>query len=128
MGEKVQAGPLIYTALESDWRESLGEGGRAPKQRFLFIRVSITNSGGQPVSVPGLTLLGAGDQEFTEVTENMENVRNWLGLLRTVQPGGTEQGYVVFDAPLAAYKLKVSDAGEVGSERTALIDIPVQLD
>ena len=49
MGERVQVGPLVYQVLESDWRSELGSGGRTPKDRYLFVKVSITNSSGSPV-------------------------------------------------------------------------------
>jgi hypothetical protein len=128
MGERVQAGKIIYNVLEAEWKAALTEGGRAPQHRFLFLRVSITNSGGQPVSVPAFELLGTNDTNYQEVTENMAGVRNWLGLLRTVAPATTEEGTVVFDAPLAAYKLVLRDGSEVDNERYAHVEVPVALE
>ena len=128
MGERVQAGRIIYNVLEAEWKAALTEGGRAPQHRFLFLRVSITNSGGEPVSVPAFELLGANGTNYQEVTENMAGVRNWLGLLRTVAPATTEQGIVVFDAPLAAYKLVLMDGSDVDNERYAHVEIPVALE
>jgi hypothetical protein len=128
MGERVQAGPLIYTVLESEWKSQLDGNGRTPKNRFLFIRVSITNSSGANVSAPAFTLRGPGDTTYEEVTEGLDGVRNWLNILRTIAPAQTETGYVIFDAPVAAYKLVMSDAGEVGNEKYAQVDIPVELD
>ena len=128
MGERVQAGKIIYTALESEWKTALTEGGRAPQHRFLFLRVSMTNSGGEPVNVPALELEGANGTRYQEVTENLQGVQNWLGLMRTVGPATTEQGVIVFDVPLAAYKLIVVDGSEVDNERYAHVEIPVQLE
>jgi hypothetical protein len=128
MGEKVQAGPLVYSVLESEWKAALTEGGRAPSHRFLFLRLSITNLAGQPVAIPGLELRGAKGETYPEVTTGMEDVRDWLGLLRSFQPGQTQSGWIVFDAPMGAYKLAVSDGGDVDTEKHALIDIPVHLD
>jgi len=127
MGERVQVGPLVYQILDSSWRNELGSGGRTPKDRYLFVRMSITNSSGSPVSVPGLTIEGGG-KTFAEVSEDMDKVDNWFGLLRTIQPSQTEQGWIVFDAPMTAYKLNLSDGGEVGSEKSAHVDIPVSLE
>ena len=127
MGERVQIGPLVYQVLESDWRSELGGGGRTPKDRYLFAKVSITNSSGSPISVPGFTI-ESGDKSYSEVSEDMDKVDNWLGMLRTIAPSQTEQGWIVFDAPLAAYKLVVTDGGEVGSEKTAHVEIPVHLE
>jgi hypothetical protein len=127
MGERVQVGPLVYQVLESDWRSELGSGGRTPKSRYMFVKLSITNSSGKTISTPTLTLEGAG-QTYTEVTEDMDKVDNWFGLLRNIGPSQTEQGWIVFDAPMAAYKLAVPDAGDIGHEQHAHVDIPVQLE
>jgi hypothetical protein len=128
MGERVQAGPLIYTVLEADWKTQLDGNGRAPKNRFLFLRVSITNSAKSKVSPPAFTLQGTDGKTFEEVTEGLEGVTNWLNIFRTVEPAQTQTGWVIFDAPVAAYKLVMSDAGEIGSEKHAYVDIPVELD
>ena len=128
MGERVQAGPLIYTVLEAEWKPQLDGNGRAPKNRFLFLRVSITNSGGSSVSAPAFTLEAADGKTYEEVTEGLDGVNNWLNIFRTVEPAQTETGYVIFDAPVAAYKLVMSDAGEIGSEKYAHVEIPVELD
>jgi hypothetical protein len=127
MGEKVQLGPLVYQVLESDWRNELGSGGRTPKDRYLFAKISITNSSGSPVLVPGFTIEGSG-KTYPEVSEDMDKVDNWFGLLRRIGPSQTEQGWVVFDAPMAAYKMVVTDGGEIGAEKTAHVEIPVHLE
>jgi hypothetical protein len=126
MGERVQLGPLVYQVLESDWRAELGPGGRSPKDRYLFVRLSVTNSSGNTIAVPALTIEGGG-KTYSEVTENTDKVDNWLGLLRNVAASQSEQGWIVFDAPMAAYKLVLTE-GEVGQEKTAHVDIPVQLE
>jgi hypothetical protein len=128
MGEKVQTGQLIYTVLEAAWKNQLEGSGRAPANRFLFVRVSITNSGRSPVSASAFTLQGPEGKTYEEVTEGLQGVRDWLNILRTVAPAQTETGYVIFDAPVAAYKLVISDAGDVGSEKYAYVDIPVELE
>lgn len=125
MGEKVQAGDLIYSVLEANWRTEIA--GRAPENRFLFVNVSITNASKFSFSLPSFTLQAAG-KSYAEVTDNMDNVQNWLGLLRNLGPNQSERGWVVFDVPMGAYRLVVSDGGELGSERVAHVDIPVQLE
>jgi hypothetical protein len=128
MGEKVQAGPLEYSVTEASWRPVLADNGPRAKNRFLFLKVAIRNSGNEPIAVPGFTLLGPDKTEYSEVTEGTREVQDWLGLFRTVRPEETKQGWVVFDAPLGAYRLAVSDGGEIGNEKYAHINIPVQLD
>jgi hypothetical protein len=126
MGERVQIGPLVYQVLETDWRAELGPGGRSPKDRYLFVRLSVTNSSGDTIAAPALIIEGNG-KTYSEVVENTEKVDNWLGLLRNIGGSQSEQGWIVFDAPIAAYKLVITE-GEVGQEKTAHVDIPVQLE
>ena len=127
MGEKVQLGGLTYQVLETDWRTELGPGGRAPNDRYLFVRVSVVNAAGERLPIPAMTIEGSG-KTYTEVTDGMEKVENWLGLIRNIDAGGTDHGWIVFDAPVAAYKLVVTEPGEVGQEKYARVDIPLQLE
>ena len=128
MGERVQTGPLIYNVLEAQWKPTLSEGGRAPQNRYLVVKLSITNSGGQTVSLPTYELVATSGASTPEVTEGVAQLPNWLGMIRSVAPATTLQGNIVFDVPMAAYKLVVTDGGEVGSEKQAHIEIPVQLE
>ena len=63
-------------------------------------------------------------QEFLEYSE-VESLPNWLGLLRIIQPAATLQGLIVFDVPVSDYQLRVTDGGDLESEKTALVDIPL---
>jgi len=93
----------------------------------MFVKLSITNTSSGTVSIPTLTIEGGG-QTYGEVTEDMDKVDNWFGLLRNIGGSQSEQGWIVFDAPMMAYKLIVTDAGEIGHEKYAHVDIPVQLE
>ena len=129
MGEKVSLGPLTYNVIETTWRSQLGDAFqvRSPQQRFLLITVSVTNGGGMDVSVPLLSLENANGQEIKE-SEDGQGVDNWFGLLRNISPAQTQQGRIVFDVPLSSYRLKLTDAGEPGSERFAWVSIPLRMD
>jgi hypothetical protein len=130
MGEKVPVGPLIYNVVESGWRTQFGDvldGLRIPQQRFLSINLSVTNSGGGDVSVPLFTLENANGQSFMELQDG-KGVDNWFGLLRTIAPAQTQQGKIIFDVPLASYKLRVTDGAGPGAEKFAWIDIPLRMD
>src|SRR5262245_17029876 len=70
LGERVQIGPAIYNVLESEWKTALTEGGRAPQNRFLFIKISVTNSGGSTLSMPTFQLQGRDGTKYPEVTQN----------------------------------------------------------
>lgn len=129
MGERVRLGPLTYNVIDSTWRSQLGDAlkTRVPTQRFLMITLSATNGGGREVSIPLLSLENQSGQMFLE-SDNGEGVENWFGLLRTLTPAQTEQGRIVFDVPLASYRLRLTDGGEPGSEKFAWVEIPLRMD
>jgi hypothetical protein len=128
MGDKVPSGPLTYNVVEKVWRSQLGDNlqVRMPENRFLLITISATNSGGGEVSVPLLQLEAPNGKLYQEV-ENGEGVDNWFGILRTMSPGQTQQGRIVFDVPLASYRLRLSD-GDSASGHFAYVQIPLQID
>jgi len=129
MGETVRVGQMNYLVVESAWRAQLGESFRvrSPESRFLLIKMSITNGTGQDVSIPLLTLEGPNGQTYRELA-NGEGVDNWIGLLRTISPGQTQQGNMLFDVPLTSYKLRVPDVADPGLEKYVSVQIPLQLD
>jgi hypothetical protein len=127
MGERIQVGALTYNVLEAEWKPALTEGGRAPKDRFLFLKVAIANRAGSATGVPAFELIKPNGDRYQEVTHNVEGVPKWLGLFRTVPASGAEEGYIIFDAPIGAYKLVLRDT-DVTSDTHALVDIPVQLE
>jgi hypothetical protein len=129
MGERVEIGPFVYVVVESAWRSELGKGfqTRAPKDRFLMLTMSVTNSGGSEVSVPLLKIEGSNGQVYQELNDGT-GVTNWLGVLRTVKPAETLQGRILFDAPLGAFRLQVPDGGETGYEKYSWVTIPLSLD
>jgi hypothetical protein len=126
LGDRVQAGPLLYQASETEWKTDLGPT-RLPSNRFLLIKVGIYNRSEERVSVPGFELRASDGKTYPEVMERLENVPTWLGMLRSVDAGKSVEGHAVFDVPVGAYTLAVSDAGEVGNEKHALIKIPVEI-
>jgi hypothetical protein len=129
MGENVPVGQMTYSVVESTWRTQLGERFkiRTPEQRFLLIKVSVTNGTGKDVSIPLLTLEGSNGQTYRELAEG-EGVDNWFGLLRTLSPGQTQQGNMLFDVPLTSYELRVPDINDSGFEGYATIEIPLRID
>lgn len=128
MGERVQVGPLVYTVLDTEWRDQLGEGLEAhtPQHRFLLIRLSVTNSGIRETDIPPMALIGTGGEIYAEQTQG-QGVPEWLGYLRSVKPAATEHGRVVFDVPPGSYRLRLSAPAEDEQEPQALIEIPYQV-
>ena len=123
MGERVQLGRLSYTVFETQWLTHLGEGAnsRLPQHRFFLIRFSATNSGSSEANVPNFTVTDDKGKVYEELSA-AEGVPQWAGYLRIAKPADTVTGNVVFDAPPAHYKLKLSD--ENGT-RFAMIDLPL---
>ena len=83
MGQKVPLGPLTYNVLETNWKSQLGGGpaARIPKQRFLLVKLTITNGAGQTVPIPEMSLVNAAGQSFPEITEGVESLPKWLACL-----------------------------------------------
>lgn len=129
MGERVAVRTLIYNVLETEWKTQLGEGieARQPAHRFLTVHVSVTNGGGTECSIPPMVLMDQKGQSYQEVMAGGA-VPQWLGMLRKIGPAMTEQGRVVFDAPLGSYRLRVASDDEPGDEQIAFIDLPLQIE
>jgi hypothetical protein len=129
MGELTTVGPVNYTVLETEWRPQLGDGVEVliPSNRFLLVRLTISNSGNQQIAIPLLHLVDSDEQEHLEVAK-VRGVPNWLGILRVLEPASTIQGSLVFDVPAGDYYLRITDGGDLEDERTALIEIPMTLD
>ena len=129
MGERVIATPLLYNVVQTMWRTQLGDlfKVRVPDHRFLLISLSATNNGGKPVAVPFLTLEGSNREEYHEL-QTGDGVDNWFGLLREIAPGETRVGNIVFDVPLASYRLRLTNGGEPGSETLVWVEIPLRID
>ena len=128
MGEKVTVGPLIYTVLSTDWKEEIGEGTdkMVPKNRFLVVHMSVTNSGGTEAGSPLTVLIDKAGKEYPELQE-VKALSGWLPIFRRLAPAATDDGNIVFDAPMGIYKLKVADGGDLENEKIAYIDLPLEL-
>jgi len=127
MGERVQVGPLIYTVLETEWLDQIDAPiPRIPHDRFLAVRLTVTNSGITTSGIPPLSVSDRRGTSYPELTD-AEGVSEWLGYIRTVKPADTLHGRVVFDVPTAEYRLKLSDDAEPENVKLATVDLPLQL-
>src|SRR5262245_25493206 len=127
LGDRVQAGPLVYNVFEADWRAKLGEAGEArlPAQRFLIIHLSVTNSSSESLSMPALTLVDDAGHAFTE-SMNGQNVESWFGLSRKLKPVETLEGRILFDVEPKSYKLKLDDDTNTGP--VSMVEMPLRFD
>ncbi len=128
MGEPVQLGSFLYTALDAEWVADLpGQiTPRLPKNRFLLIRLTATNQGTRELHVPILRLENAKGETFTEV-EDGSGLDDWWGLIRPVSPGTTESRRLLFDVNPGEYQLRLSDGGDPDKEQTAAVAIEYRL-
>ena len=128
MGEKVRVGPLTYNVIETTWKSQLGDSPntRMPERNFLLVRVSVTNGGGSEQTVPALSIENASGDSYTELSDGT-GVPGWFGLLRRLSPASTDDGWVIFDVPTNAYRLKLTELDSEGRERITYIKIPLSL-
>ena len=129
MGERVQVGPLIYSVLEADWKSTIGDPPeiKYPKNKFLIVRLTVTNSGASESGIPHMTLEDARGNSYPEGVDG-QSIPEWLPVLRRVKPAETEQGRIYFDAPPASYRLRIMNDADSGQEKIAFIEIPLQLE
>jgi hypothetical protein len=126
MGDNVQCGWFSYNVLEVEYRSQLEDStlSKRPSNMFIAIRIQATSSAGKPVSVPFLRLQSENDDWFPEL-DDAPGLKGWMGVMRTVDPGATETGWILFDAPPGNYGLKLSD-GVLDDEKTAFVRVPLQ--
>jgi hypothetical protein len=128
VGDPAGVGPLTFNVVETRWKSQLDAfpTPRIPERNFLLVRVVVTNGGGTEMGIPFLKLENSKGETFIE-SENGGGVEHWLGLLRRISPAQTEDGWLLFDVPTNAYKLRVTD-GAIENEHFAYIDIPLNIE
>jgi len=128
MGAPLAVGQLTYTAVETEWRDSLesAKGPRVPKNRFLLVNVTVMNASSEQKAAPLLQIVDAKGESHAELAEG-DGVTDWMGYLRLLQPKESRSGRLLFDVPQGACKLRVSSGGDAENEQTALVDLPLQL-
>jgi hypothetical protein len=123
LGEKATLGHLIYTVYETQWVPQFGDGptGRVPQHRFFLLRMAAVNSSSADLIVPNATIEDDQGNSYPELRDG-DGVPQWIGYLRKVRPAESVQGNLLFDAPPAHYKLRITDENE---ENPAYFDIPL---
>jgi hypothetical protein len=123
LGEKAELGHIIYTVYETQWLPQFGGGhaARVPQHRFFLVRMTAVNSSGADLIVPNATIEDDKGNSYPELRDG-EGVPTWIGYLRRVKPAESAQGNLLFDAPPAHYKVRITDENE---ENQAYFDIPL---
>jgi len=123
-GEKAAVDPLIYSVIDTEVLPQLGTDpltARTPQSRFYLVKISVSNSSNEDVTIPGLALVDDSGQEYPEVADGT-NVPNWMGVLRKLGGTQTEQGTILFDAPARHYRLRLTDETD---PKDYYIDVPL---
>ncbi len=123
-GDKVTVGPLTYNVVDTQVLTQLGDDpatARDPQNRFYLVTISVSNSSTNDLPIPGLTLVDDANKEYPELADGT-GVPKWLGVVRHVGGAQTEEGNVVFDAPAAHYRLRLTDETD---EKQLYSDIPL---
>lgn len=114
-GEKVPVARLTYAVIDSQIQPTLpgsdAANPRIPQNRFYVIQISVSNGGNEDTPIPALALVDDAGHVYNELPDG-SGVNRWLGMVRRVSPGQTEEGNVLFDAPAAHYKLRFTDETE----------------
>ncbi len=128
MGEPVRTGPLVYTVLDTEWFDQLGDPAapRLPRNHFLSVRLSVTNAGSATSGLPPLTIANSHGVTFTEI-DDAKDLPEWLGYIRSVRAAETLHGRILFDAPTGDYSLKVVDDAEPENQASATVQMPLEL-
>ena len=128
MGAPLAVSQLTYTAVETEWRDSIesSKGSRIPKNRFLLVSVTVLNASSEQKAAPLLQVVDAAGGVHPEIDDG-DGVTDWMGYLRLLQPRESRTGRLLFDVPQGGCKLRVSSGGDPETEQTALIDLPLQI-
>ena len=122
-GEKATVEHLTYSVVDSQILPRLGDdaNARTPQNRFYIIQISASNSGNEDSAIPAMTLVDDSGKTYDELTDG-SGIPRWLGVIRHVGPNQSETGNIVFDAPAAHYKLKLTDETDPND---VYMDIPL---
>jgi hypothetical protein len=122
-GEKATVEHLTYSVVDSQILPRLGDdaNGRTPQNRFYIIQISASNSGNEDAPIPAMTLVDDSGKTYDELTDGA-GIPRWLGVIRRVPPNQSETGNIVFDAPAAHYKLRLTDETDAND---VYMDIPL---
>jgi len=110
-GETLHIGYTSYCAWNSHWSERLSSNqflNKRANANWLFVDMTIRNNDKKARMVPPLKLVDEQGREYESSAQGMM-IENSIGVLETLNPDVSKQGYVVFDVPTGRkYKLKLS--------------------
>jgi len=122
-GEKAAVDKLSYAVIDTQIHTRLGDEAnpRIPQHRYYTVQIAVSSGASSDTPIPSLTLVDDSGKTYSELADG-SGLQNWLGIVRRVSPAQTERGEILFDAPAAHYKLKLTDETDEGD---VYIDIPL---
>lgn len=129
LGDSVHVGYTTYAVWSAWWSDTLSDNqflNQPPNASYLFINLTVRNDDTKARLVPPLKLLDENNAEY-QASANGWAVEGSIGILESLNPGVSKQGFVVFDVPRDhVYKLKVSGGYWSGEEVLIAIGTPAQ--
>jgi hypothetical protein len=120
MNQTVNVGVWSYEVTGARWANSIGSefDRETPDAKFLLVELTIRNNDRTSSTLPPLKLIDSEQREYDESSKGAF-LEGSFGLLKSVNPGVTASGTVVFDVPAGTYWLVAP--GGFGSNETATI-------
>jgi hypothetical protein len=122
-GEKASVDKLSFAVIDTQIHTRLGDDAnpRIPQNRFYTVQIAVSSGNNTDTPIPSLALVDDSGKTYPELADG-SGLQHWLGIVRSVSPAQTERGEVLFDAPAAHYKLKLTDDTDAND---VYIDLPL---
>ncbi len=123
-GEEFQVGYTAYRIDKAWWQDHLSKNqflNQPPNAAYLFVQLAIANADQKPRMVAPYKLIDERGAEH-QPSANAWAVEGSIGVLESLNPGVTKNGFAVFDVPRGQkYKLVVS--GGYWSTEDAMVEL-----
>jgi hypothetical protein len=110
-GDSVHIGYTTYAVWQSWWSSKLSSNeflDQRPNAMYLFVELMVRNDDKKARMVPPFKLVDENGAEY-EASSNGWAVEGSIGILESLNPSVSKQGFVVFDVPKGrTYRLKLS--------------------
>lgn len=110
-GDSVHVGYTTYAVWRSWWSNTLSDNpylNTSPNASYLFVELTVRNDDKKARMVPPLKLIDENGAEY-DASAHGWAVKGAIGILESLNPSVSKQGFVVFDVPRdRSYKLKLS--------------------
>ncbi len=123
-GETVSVGYTAYAVWRSWWSDRLSNNeflDQRPNAMYLFVDLTVRNDDKKARIVPPFELVDENGAEYV-ASSNGWTVEGSIGIIETLNPSVSKQGFVVFDVPKShRYRMKLS--GGYWSSKDAYVQL-----